>query len=311
MKIKKSVLLDALKVIGKVVCQTSPEEVWWSVQFLGVGEQVRLTATDGVESVVMEVVGDAEGVGDFAVEYKALREQIRTTRGGEVEVAGERIDWPVSEVVPEEAVVVELPEDFALLLGLVAPIVDRTEVRRVLQGINLSADGIAVTDGKQLLNLPVSWTLAENVTLPFPLALLTAKPEGAGRLYLWNGFFKIEIGNFTWLGRLIEGRYPDWRQVISAKETHDYVLTILESERVVEFLKVVPDYAPFHGIELNVTPKGVTVIPVDTPNMTLEVEAELIGVRPRAVLALNNTSWDGCYSKATGRSGLIRMDGFR
>ena len=35
------------------------------------------------------------------------------------------------------------------------------------------------------------------------------------------------------------------------------------------------------------TPEGVTVIPVDTPTMRLEVSAELTGVRPRAVLALN------------------------
>ena len=44
MKIKKSVLADALKVLGKVVSQTSPVKVQRSVRFLGVGEQVWLTA---------------------------------------------------------------------------------------------------------------------------------------------------------------------------------------------------------------------------------------------------------------------------
>ncbi len=47
MKIKKSVLVDALKVLGKVVSQTSPEEVQRLARFLGVGEQDWLTATDG------------------------------------------------------------------------------------------------------------------------------------------------------------------------------------------------------------------------------------------------------------------------
>ena len=37
MQIKKSVLVDALKVLGKVVSQTSPVEVQRSVRLLGVG----------------------------------------------------------------------------------------------------------------------------------------------------------------------------------------------------------------------------------------------------------------------------------
>ena len=81
MKIRKSVLQDALKVLGKVVSQTSPVEVQRSVRFLSVGKQAWLTATDGVESVMIEVAGDAGEMEDFAVEYKALRELIRSTRG--------------------------------------------------------------------------------------------------------------------------------------------------------------------------------------------------------------------------------------
>ena len=71
MKIRKSVLQDALKVLGKVVSQTSPVEVLRSVRFLGVGEQVWLTATDGVESVTVEVIGDAGEMEEFTIEYKS------------------------------------------------------------------------------------------------------------------------------------------------------------------------------------------------------------------------------------------------
>ena len=42
MKIKKSVLLEALKVLGKVVAQTSPVEVVRSVRFVGDGGRLRL-----------------------------------------------------------------------------------------------------------------------------------------------------------------------------------------------------------------------------------------------------------------------------
>ena len=291
MKIKKSVLLDALKVLGKVVSQTSPEEVQRSVRFLGVGEQVWMTATDGVESVTIEVAGDAGDMEEFAVEYKALRELIRSTRGGEIEVTGKRLDWPETEAVPDDAVTVELPPDFGKLLAQAAPVVDLREARLALRGINLSRDGVTVTNGKELLNLPCPLKIPEDMTLPFPLALLTARPEKAGTLHLWRSrnerLFRIVIGGFQWQSKALPGNFPDWKQVIPADKTLDYQIEIHEPERVIEFLKTVPDSLPFHAVELNVVPGGVTVIPNNFPDMELRLEATVIGAQPRAVLALN------------------------
>ena len=55
MKIRKSVLLEALKVLGKVVAQTSPVEVVRSVRFVGGSGWMRFMATDGVECVAVSV----------------------------------------------------------------------------------------------------------------------------------------------------------------------------------------------------------------------------------------------------------------
>ena len=291
MKIKKSVLLDALKVLGKVVSQTSPVEVQRSVRFLGVGAQVWLMATDGVESVTIEATGEAGDMEEFAVEYKALRELIRSTRSGEVEVTGKLLDWPETEAVPDDAVTVELPPDFGKLLALAAPVVNLREARLALRGINLSRDGVTATNGKELLNLPCPLKIPEDMTLPFPLALLTARPEGAGRLHIWRcrneRLFRIVIGFFQWQGKVLPGNFPDWKQVIPADKTLDYQIEIHEPGRVIEFLKTVPDHEPFHAIELNVVPGGVTVIPNNFPDMELRLEATVIGAQPRAVLALN------------------------
>ena len=291
MKIKKSVLADALKVLGKVVSQTSPVEVQRSVRFLGVGELVWLTATDGVESVTVEVIGDAGDMEDFAVEYKALRELIRSTRGGEVEVTGKPLEWPEMEVVPDDAVTVELPPDFGKLLALAAPVVDLREARLALRGINLSRDGVTATNGKELLNLPCPLKIPENMTLPFPLALLTARPEGAGTLHIWRcrneRLFRIVIGGFQWQGKALPGNFPDWKQVIPADKTLDYRIEIHKPEQIIAFLKTVPDSPPFHAVELNVVPNGVTVIPNNFPDMELRLEATVVGAQPRAVLALN------------------------
>ena len=291
MKIKKSVLLEALKVLGKVVSQTSPEIVQRSVRFLGCGGSVAAMVTDGVELVALRLDAESEGAVDFAVEYKVLRELIRSTRGSEVEVTGARIDWPEAEVVPDDAVAVELPKDFGKLLALAAPVVDRSEARPVLQGINLSRDGVTTTNGKELLNLPCSLKIPEDVTLPFPLALLTAKPEETGTMHVWRcrneRLFRIVIGGFQWQGKPLPGNFPDWKQVIPADKTLDYQIEIHEPERVIEFLKTVPDCPPFHAVELNVVPGGITVIPSNFPDMELRLEATVIGAQPRAVLALN------------------------
>ena len=291
MKIKKSVLADALKVLGKVVSQTSPVEVQRSVRFLGVGEQVWLTATDGVESVTVEVIDDAGEMEEFTGEYKALRELIRSTRGGEVEVTGKRLEWPELEEVPEEAVSVELPASFGELLALAAPVMDRDGARLILRGVNLSAEGITATNGKELLHLPWPLAVPEEVTLPFLLALLTAKPAAPGVLHLWNRrnerLFRIEIGGFLWQGKALSGKFPAWKQVIPSGNALDYSLEFFEPERIIAFLKTVPDHEPFHAVELNVVPGGVTVIPNNFPDMELRLKATVIGAQPRAVLALN------------------------
>ena len=51
MRVEKRVLNDALRVLGKVVCQTSPVELYRSVRFVGDENGIRAMATDGVETV--------------------------------------------------------------------------------------------------------------------------------------------------------------------------------------------------------------------------------------------------------------------
>ena len=51
MRIEKKTLNDALRVLGKVVCQTSPVELYRSIRFVGDVDGVMAMATDGVEVV--------------------------------------------------------------------------------------------------------------------------------------------------------------------------------------------------------------------------------------------------------------------
>ena len=291
MKIEKKVLNDALRILGKVVCQTSPVEVFRGVRFVGTPGDVLAMATDGEEQVSLRIDAEVEGTEDFVVEYRALREMVRTAKGSRIELKGRKVEYPAQEAVPADAAVVELPVEFAELLASAAPIINRNEPRAVLRGVNLSKDGITVTDGKQLLNLPCSLALKESITIPFPSALLAARLHDAGTLAAWTSgnsrLFQITIGDFIWCGKAPSGNYPNWKQVIPADNALDYSITFHEPKQVIDFLKTVPDHEPYHGIELNVTPEGVSVIPLDYPDMHLEAIADHAGVRPRAVLVLN------------------------
>ncbi len=176
------------------------------------------------------------------------------------------------------------------LLAPAAPVVDPREALLALRGINLLRDGVTVTNGKELFNLPRPLKIPEDVTLPFPLPLLTAEPEGAGTLHVWRcrneRLFRIEIGSFQWQGKALPGNFAN-QQVIPADKTFDYQIEFHDPGRVIEFPKTGPDCPPFHAIELNVVPGGVTVIPNNFPDMELRLEATVIGARPRALLTLN------------------------
>ena len=65
---------------------------------------------------------------------------IRINRSETLELEGTYVEFPDVEEPELEAVVSELSDNFTDLLSLAAPIINRNEYRRVLQGVNLSAD---------------------------------------------------------------------------------------------------------------------------------------------------------------------------
>ncbi len=288
MRIEKKTLNDALRVLGKVVCQTSPVELYRSVRFVGDENGIRAMATDGVETVSVAVDAFAETEIDFCVPFKELKDLVRIGRSETIELSGTYIEFPELEEPTAEAVSAILPVNFGELLTQAASVVDRSNYRRLLQGINLSNAGVTATDGKQLLHLPCVLSLTKDVTIPFPSALLTAKTSEMGMLLVWDKFFQIEIGNFSWHGKLLEGQYPNWRGVIPSPESHDYSITLHDIEKVLNWVKMIPGQKNTNGVELNVMPDGsVTLVSCIQPNFELNTSATVTGVRPRAVLMLD------------------------
>ena len=287
MKITKNELSRALRVLGKVVCQTSPVELYRSIRFIGDECSIRAMATDGVESVSLKVEAFSNDTIDFCVPFKELKEEIRSSRSEFMELSGEYLDFPEPDEPTADVLSVVLPVNFGELIAQAAPIIDRNNPRRVLQGINLSSAGVTVTDGKQLLHLPTPLSLTRDVTIPFPAALLVAKVDEMGTLRTWQNLFLLEVGNFKWQGKLLEGQYPNWRGVIPGAQALNYSITLDEPSAVIDWVKNIPSQKTTNGVELNVTPHGVTLVSCIQNDYQLSTAATVSGVTPRAVLTLD------------------------
>ena len=94
MRIEKRVLNDALRVLGKVVSQTSPVELYRSIRFVGDGDGVCAMATDGIEVVSVLLDAFAENEIDFCIPFKELKDQLRMERSEILELSGMFIEFP-------------------------------------------------------------------------------------------------------------------------------------------------------------------------------------------------------------------------
>ena len=109
MRIVKKTLNDAMRVLGKVVCQTSPVELYRSVRFVGDENGIRAMATDGVETVSVILDAFAETEIDFCVLFKELKDLVRIGRRETIELTGTFIEFPELEEPTEDVVSAILP----------------------------------------------------------------------------------------------------------------------------------------------------------------------------------------------------------
>ena len=100
MRIEKKTLNDALRVLGKVVCQTSSVELYRSVRFVGDGDGIRAMATDGVEMVSVAVDAFTDAEINFCVPFKIKTNSIpnkEENKMGNIQPVGSA---PVQMVAP-------------------------------------------------------------------------------------------------------------------------------------------------------------------------------------------------------------------
>ncbi len=270
-EVSKNMLSGALAALGKLVSRMSLVEEYKAMLIVLENGTLRFHTCGPEETMEFTLNCEAEGAFRQIVHFDALQKAVRSGKGKEISLEVEsgillvngvplspvQIEWPDVKV-PSPLNPVDLPDGFVEMLAKAVPIVNRNEVRRTLQGIHLSQDGITVTNGKELLNIPCALN-TEGLNLPFPLALLSAKPNGEGKLSVWKDrdltMFRIAYPKWTWTARALPGLYPNWKQVLPPKEHIRHTVEFLpeRGDQLEIFLKNVPDNPPHNQVELSMS----------------------------------------------------------
>ena len=294
-EVNKSTLAGALPALGKLICRTSPLALCKSIKIEAAEGKLRLSTCGLNEGVTFELEADGDDEFSCLVGFDEFRDAVRSGRNKTIGLTyeagtllvGDRylmtvkdVEWP--DISPRvESPNCPLPEGVVEMFARAAQIVDRNEPRAILRGINLSADGITATNGKELLNYDCPLDLGESLTIPLPLALIQSKATEAGTLSYWacsdtDFRFKIQVGSWSWIGKTIAGMYPNWKQVIPERNTLTRSVSFQPEcgEQLAGFLKNVPDDPSHNAVELAA---GNNTLDVRVSDMNTSIAAEFTG----------------------------------
>ena len=310
-EVNKNELASALPALGKLICRTSPLVFCKSIKIEAEDRTLRLSTCNLTESVSFELETESEEEFSCIVGFDEFRDAVKGGRNKTVEltfeadvlqvgdrhlIAARGVEWP--DISPKvEAPTCLLPENVVGMFAKAAQIVDRNEAREVLRGINLSADGITATNGKELLNFDCPLDLKESLTIPLPLALMQSKATHAGLLYYWpmenRTGFSITVGPWSWACKTLTGNYPNWKQVIPEESSLTRSISFLPEagQELAMFLKNVTDNPPHNAVEL-----------ADGNDNTLDIRAAGLGTTIEAEL-----KGDWTNSLFIGKTMLLRL----
>ena len=301
LEISKNELDGALAALGKLVSRTSPQEAYRSVQIEGKEDKLIFRTANGSESLAFSITAEIAEPLQTVVLFDDFRTAVKCSRNKALTISVENGNLSVEHqplrpvagefpATPEPASgceVFALPAGFVGLLAQAAPVVNRNEFRRVLQGIHLCRDGIVATNGKELLFIESALELETPTTIPFPLALLASRCDAGGTMTVWRENdrqrFIIALGPWTWSGMALPGNYPNWRPILPDASALKHVVCF-DDDRAAQlalFLKSIPADPPNNPVSLT----------MDENRTTLNVAA---GTMRTAIAADFPMEWGNC-----------------
>ena len=294
--VPRAELKEAILGLSKVVNPRSSLPVLSHVR-IDADKSLRLTGTDLEQTVTYELIGHASLPKPLSVlvPLESLQSLLKSTQGPtiELEPAGEdevvlgstvggqlmsrRIptpsldEWPV---LPEPATTTPVDSKLLEHIRQAIPFASEEDSRHTLQSIYLDVSEpachkVVSTDGRRLTVLnSAHLPLADSVILPTSKFLAWSKLTGEVQIGTdkTRETLTITAGPWTYITRLIDGVYPNFKQVIpSGKGLTSLALSEEDAELLI---KAIPGLPPHDGgpdaLVLCVQPNGARVYTRET-----------------------------------------------
>ena len=290
-------LLDALLVVSRAVSARAALQALSGILISTEGEGPRLRATDLELGLDVGVEGSAEAPGSVVLPGRLLVEVARSLPEGQVTLeyreserdveitAGSSSfhlrtlpaeDFPATPAPEGDAL--ELPADaLQATVARVARAASRDEARPVLTGVLVTVEGseltMVATDSYRLavkrteLSSPVAEKIEANVparALRELARLIEAAPEDPVKVWLLRNQALFGVGQASLSSRLIDGQFPNYRQLLPDSFEHEVKLPRTE---LLEVTRRVSQLAQRNAALRMAFADGELVVSAETPDL--------------------------------------------
>jgi len=350
-KVEKSIFLTGIQTVQNVITTKAALPILSNILLEIQQDKLRLTATDldvGISCVIPVDTQEAGAItipakrfGDIIKELPADSVNISAKKNNQVTINTDSCEFKIMGLAKEEFP--KLPEfqnkeaiklDQATLkemLVLTAFAVSFDETRYVLNGIlfkiNKNNLTLVATDGKRLaiVEKKLNQSIDKDIQIIVPIKTIhelnrNLKEEGELSVILGNNQALFDLGQVTIISRLIEGEFPDYRQVVPPVSENKMGVNreqfLLAAKRAA--LLSTPDY---QAVKLEVF-KNKLVVSKSTPDVgesREEIPIEYkgkelaIGFNPGYLIdVLKNLRNDSLELELSDsdKPGVIRTDGY-
>jgi DNA polymerase-3 subunit beta len=350
-KVEKSVLTAGIQTVQNVISAKSALPILSNILLEAQQDNLRLTATDLDVGITCVIPVDIQEAGAITVPAKRFSDIIKelpvdevnlvTKKNNQVNINAENCEFKIMGLSKEEFP--KLPEfkdkevvkieqaHLKHMLTLTSFAVSFDETRYILNGILLKINKniltLVATDGKRLaiIEKKLAQSSDKDISIIVPIKTVhelnrNLHDDGEVSLVLGNNQVLFDLGKVVIISRLIEGEFPDYRQVVPPASANkikaDRAQFLLAVRRAA--LLSTPDY---QAVKLEVF-KNKIVLSKSTPDVgesreELAVEYQgkelVIGFNPVYLIdVLKNLSDDSVELELTDgeKPGVVRSNGY-